>query len=152
MIICVSGTPGTGKTTVAKLIAKKYKLKYFDANKLIKGDIVTGYDKIRKCRIINEKRLIKELIKIIKREKNLVIDSHYSHEIPSKYVDLCIITKCSLKTLKKRLKKRRYSDIKIKENLEYEAFDGALVDALENKHRVKIINTDIKKKGLLNIL
>jgi adenylate kinase len=61
--------------------------------------------------------------------------------LPSKYVDLCYVTKCDLKTLKKRLEKRRYSKEKIRENLDAEILDVCLIEALENKHKVKVINT-----------
>src|SRR3989344_3005263 len=110
MIIIVTGCPGTGKTTIAKKIARQKKLNNF-------------------------------LIKMIKKEKNLVLDSHLSHYIQSKYVDKCIVTKCDLKELKKRLKKRKYSKEKIRTNLHCEIFDVCHIEALENKHNVKVIKT-----------
>lgn len=143
MIIIVSGTPGTGKTTIAKKIAKERNAEYIDVNKVItKYNISDGYDRKRKTKIIDVKRLNKVLIKIIKSsKKDLVIDSHLSHYLPPKYVDLCIITKCDLKTLKKRLKKKGYSTEKIKENLDAEIFDVCLNEAKELGHKIKVIDT-----------
>src|SRR3989344_4667178 len=86
-VIIVSGTPGTGKTRIAKLISKKY-------------------------------------------------------------VNLCIITKCNLKVLKSRLNKRKYNNLKIKENLESEIFNVCLSEALQNKHNVIVIDTS---KGVKHI-
>jgi len=54
---------------------------------------------------------------------------------------LCIITKTDLKRLKKRLQKRKYSKAKIDENMESEILDICLVEALENKHKVKVVYT-----------
>lgn len=149
MIIICSGVPCTGKTFISKLIAKKYKLKYIDVNKLIKENkLYDSYNKKLKTYEISIKKLNKFLIKLIKKEKNLIIDSHLSHYLPKKYVDLCIITKCDLKTLKKRLEKRKYSKEKIRENLDAEIFDVCLNEAERKGYRIKIIDTT---KGLKNI-
>ena len=142
MAIAISGTPGTGKTTLAKKLAKSLNYKYLDVNKLIKSNkLAESYDKKRKCRIIDIKKLNKLLIKEIKKNPNLIIDSHLSHYLPKKYLDLCIITKCSLKILKKRLKKKKYSKQKTRENLDCEIFDICLNEAKELKHRILIIDT-----------
>jgi adenylate kinase len=146
MIICVSGSVASGKTEVAKLIAKKYKLKYVDVNKLIKKHkLYEKYDRKLKTYVVGIKKLNNFLIKLIKKNKNLVIDSHLSHYLPKKYIDLCVITKCNLKVLEKRLKKRKYSKEKIRENLDAEIFDVCLNEAREKKHKIKIIDTT---KGL----
>jgi len=143
MIIIITGTPGTGKTRLAKKLAKQKNYEYVDVNKLIdEKNISEGYDKKRKSKIIDIKKLNKELIKIIKKDKNLVIDSHLSHYLPAKSVDICIVTKCGLKTLEKRLKKRRYSKEKIRENLDAEIFDTCRVEAEELEHKVKVVWTD----------
>lgn len=149
MIIIVSGSVGTGKTKIAKIIAKKYNLKYIDVTKLIRENkLYEDYDKKFKTYIIDIKKLNKFLIKLIKKENNLIIDSHLSHYLPRRYVDLCIITKCDLKVLEKRLKKRKYSKKKIRENLDAEIFDVCLNEARERKHKIKIIDTT---KSLKNI-
>ncbi|MBI4448027.1 adenylate kinase family protein [Candidatus Woesearchaeota archaeon] len=146
MIICVSGTPGTGKTALAKALAKKLNAKYIDVNKIIKANkLEEGFDEKRNCAIVDEEKLSNILIELIQKEKELIIDSHLSHFIPKKYVDLCIITKCDLKVLKKRLQKRGYNEEKIRENLDAEIFDVCLNEALELKHRIIVLDTTTKK-------
>lgn len=138
--IVVSGTPGTGKTTVAKALAKKKNYEYLDVNRLIKEKkLYDSYDRKRKCNVVDVKKLNKSLIKLIKQsKKKLVIDSHLSHHLPKKYVELCIITKCNLKKLKKRLEKRGYSKSKVRENLDSEIFDVCLNEAKEMGHKIII--------------
>ena len=46
-----------------------------------------------------------------------------------------------VKGIKKRLVKRKYSKEKIRENLDAEILDVCLVEALENKHKVKVVDT-----------
>src|SRR3989344_3552585 len=137
-VIAISGTPGTGKTTLAKRLSKKTKYLYIDVNRIIKKyNISEKYDRRRKCKIVDVKKLNERLIDIIDQYKKLslknkmsglIIDSHLSHHLPRKYVDLCIITKCELKIQK------------IRENLDCEIFDICLNEAEENKHKLLIID------------
>jgi len=145
-VIIVTGTPGTGKTTVAKKLAKPLGCRYVDVNQVIAHHKLSeGYDRKRKCKIIDTKKLNLTLIKLIKASKEgLVIDSHLSHFLPNKYVDTCIVTRCKLKTLKRRLTRRGYDKDKIKENLESEIFEVCLIEAKENKHKIIELNTDKK--------
>ncbi len=148
--IIVGGTPGTGKTTLAKRLAKKLNFHYLDVNKIIeKYNISEGYDKKRDTKIIDTKKLNLALTKEIRNFKQskegIIIDSHLSHYLPKKYVDLCIVTKCNLKELENRLKKKKYSKSKIRENLDAEIFDVCLNEAKENRHKVIVIDTT---KGL----
>ena len=145
-ISIVTGTPGTGKTTVAMAVAMRTNAVYIDVNSVIKTNkLREGYDKKRRAAIIDTEKLNKILIKIIeeakKKKVSLVIDSHLSHYLPKKWVDVCIVTKTSLKKLKQRLKKRGYHKAKIAENLECEIFDVCLTEAQEAGHKVKIITT-----------
>ena len=151
-VVIVTGTPGTGKTYVAKSVAKTFSLKYIDVKKVIlKDKLSEGYDKKRKTKIVDTNKLNKSLVSMIKKsDKGLVIDSHMSHFIPSKYVDLCIVTKCDLKELSKRLKKRGYHKSKIRENLDSEIFDICYNEAKESGHKILVIDTT-KKMNNLNI-
>ena len=142
-VFIVSGSVASGKTTLAKLLAKKYHAIHINVSELAKDfKLYSSYNKKLKAYNVNINKLNKFLINLIKNSKNnLVLDSHLSHYLPSKYVDLCYITKCDIKILKNRLIKRKYSKEKIRENLDAEILDVCLMEALENKHKVKIIDT-----------
>lgn len=141
MKVVVTGTPGTGKTKVAKALAKKYKLKYIDLSKVIKEKkLYESYDRKLKTYIVDIKK-IKKLLTDIAKEDNIIIDSHLAHYSNKKYVGLCIVTKCDISVLKKRLEKRKYPKAKIRENLDAEIFDVCLIEAREQKHKIKIIDT-----------
>ncbi|MBN1544366.1 AAA family ATPase [Candidatus Woesearchaeota archaeon] len=144
--IVVTGTPGTGKTTVAKALAKKLSYAYIDVNKVIaQNRLSEGYDRKRKCRIVDVKKLNRLLGNIIENSKTeAVIDSHLSHYLPSELVKVCVVTKCGLKSLSMRLKKRGYPKHKISENLECEIFDVCLNEARESGHKPIVVNTDKK--------
>ncbi len=155
-VICVSGSVGSGKTTIAKKIAKLLKFEYLDVKKLIDSNknVVCGFDKKRKTKEIDVNKLNKILIKIIDNSVNegIVIDSHLSHYLPAKYVDVCVVCECpDLKLFKKRLVERKYSKLKIKENLEMEILEVCLVEATENKHEVVVVDSS-KRINYKNVI
>lgn len=145
-VIIITGTPSAGKTLLSKELAKALKYKYIDVNDVIKANnLIESYDKKRQTDVVDEKKLSRALVELIKKGGNLVIDSHMSQCIPPKYVDLCIVAKCNLKVLKKRLEKKGYSKEKIRENMDAEIFDVCLAEAIEAGHKVLIAETSVKK-------
>ena len=156
--VIVTGTPGTGKTTISKKLAKKLNFYYVDVNKLVKKHkLAEGYDRKRKTKIIDVNKLNKLLIneintikkynkKIqssskIKKIYGIIIDSHLSHYLPRRYADFCIVAKCGINILNKRLKKKKFNKGKIRENIQSEIFDICLNEAKENWHKVIVIDT-----------
>jgi adenylate kinase len=139
-VIVITGTPGVGKTTLAKYVAKRLQYSRFDLHKFY-PEISTGYDKKKKCYTVD----VKKLEKIVKREKsksNLVIDSHIVHLLPKRLVNVCIVVVCSnLKKLQKRLKKRGYGKAKVRENLDAEIFQVCLQEAREQGHKVIVVDS-----------
>ncbi len=162
-VIIITGTPGTGKTTIAKILAEKLNYKYIDGNEVIKKhNLKESFDKKMDCYVIDEKLFSKAVIDEIKslktkskeRISGVIIDSHLSQFIPAKYVDLCVVTKCSLKILESRLKKRGYKKSKVRENMDAEIFDVCRIEALENGHEVVVVDTSAKEgydEGMNNI-
>ncbi len=125
--ICVTGTPGTGKTTVAKQLATLLNFEYFDVNEILKIHTI-GFDKQRNCKIIDTDSLVEQL-HLLAENKDIIIDSHLSHHMLN--ISLCIVTRCDLFTLKTRLTERDYSEEKIQENLQSEIMDLILNEVEE---------------------
>lgn len=142
--IVVSGIPATGKTTIAKKLADAMNCKYLDVNVVIKDEnLCEDYDKARHCNVVDIDKLVAALVKVIENSSEvLVIDSHMAHFLPKEYVKVVLITKCSLKTLEKRLHSREYPESKVRENLDSEIFDICKVEAEEKGHKVIEVNTD----------
>lgn len=146
MKIAVTGTPGVGKTTIAKLLAKKLKMKYINLNGLAKKiNAYLGYDKNLKAKIVNISKLKKEIKKL---KGNYVLDSHYSHFFD---VDLVIILRCRPDILLKRLKQRyKKNKLKIKENIDAEIL-GVITTEVLNA-RKKFFEIDVSGKTEKEIL
>ena len=141
-VIAITGTPGTGKTYLAKRLSKKLGFRHIELTPFIKQNkLYEKYDRKRKTYVVDTAKLAKKLTSFIKQSENsLIIDSHLSHFLAVNLVDLCIVLKCSLKKVKKRLEKRGYSRAKVQENLDSEIFETCLTEAKEKKHNIILID------------
>jgi adenylate kinase len=134
-MIGVSGTPGTGKSTLAKQLATFLKLPLIDITELVKSKkIKATFDKSAKVWDVEPA----DIDSYIKESKSTgIIDSHLSHHL--KCVDMVIVCTCALPLLAKRLEARGYSENKVRENLDAEIFDTCYIEAVENgKKAIKI--------------
>lgn len=149
--LLVTGTPGTGKTTLAKKLSLLLNYTYFDVNSFLKkAHIYASYDWKRRTYVVDEAKLAGQLLKVRENalktaQKGIIFDSHMSHYLQAKYVNLCIVTRCSLKTLQQRLFKKGYRQAKVKENLDAEIFDTCLSEAQEMGHRIVAFDTTTAK-------
>lgn len=142
-LIIITGTPGTGKSTLAKRFEVKgfFRLDLHDHYK----EISTGYDRSKRCYIIDKRNFESLVKKTLKEHQKVVVDSHIAHLLSPKIVDLCIVTVCpDLKVLRKRLEKRGYHKAKVQENLECEIFQICLEEAKEKGHKVKVVENVLK--------
>lgn len=143
--IIITGTPATGKTTLAKMIMSKINVnfKYIDISKYVKENkLYDHYDNELETYIVDENILIQNLINELKNARNFILDGILSYYLPKDLVDLCIVTKCKIELLYKRLKIRGYKENKINENLQAEIFNVCYEEAISRHKNVFVIHTD----------
>jgi len=133
--IAVTGTPGTGKTTVSKLFEQEgYEL--VDLTQFVK-DKGLGEQGEKEFEVDTEK-----MVKALKDEEFDVIEGHLAHHVP---IDICIVLRTRPDVLRERLNERDYSDQKVEENVQSEALDVILSEAVEEQDVV--IEVDTTDKG-----
>jgi adenylate kinase len=74
----------------------------------------------------------------------MILEGHFSHMLRP---DVAIVLRCSPKVLEKRLRKKGWDESKIRENVEAEAVDVVLIEAVENVPEVLEIDTTDMKPG-----
>jgi adenylate kinase len=140
MLIVVSGTPGTGKSTVAKLVAKKLNARLIDTDLLLKEHkIGTVMDEKRRSRIVDTKKLSEAALSEAKKHPVTVFEGHLSHFVPA---DITVILRTEPKELEKRLKKKGWNKEKVKENVEAEAIDEITMECSRKKNVIELDTTD----------
>lgn len=144
MIIAISGTPGTGKTSVAKILAKKLKANLIEVGKLIGKEIPYKIDKQRKTKEVSMRDARKAVKNKITSGYN-IIDSHYSHMLKP---DVVIVLRTNPKELMSRLKRKKWPYKKIRENIKAEILDAATIEALEHSGcRKDVYEIDTSRKS-----
>jgi len=144
-VIFVTGTPGTGKTTVSRALAKAIHARYVGPAELLKhGDIKLKYDRKRRTRIVSPRTLRNAVASQAKRVNlGLVIDSHIIFELPSSMrIERAFVLRCRPDSLEERLKHKHWMRQKIRENSQAEILDICLWDAIDNYGSKKVSEID----------
>lgn len=139
MIIALTGTPGTGKTEISHCLYKKFRI--IDINKLIKDEgLHKGRDEQRGSLIADLPALQARVDELINSETaTVIIEGHLSHLLMG--TDAVIVLRTRPKVLGQRLAARGYTQEKTRENLEAEALDVILIEAVEHNERVYEVET-----------
>ncbi len=117
----ITGTPGTGKTSVAGTLQKRGYGVIHQIDTV--GPYILEKDSERETLVIDEERWAEEFI-----PAEGFIEGHLVHLLPC---DAIIILRCRPDVLGERLSARNYPPEKIRENMEAEALDVILIETLE---------------------
>ena len=126
MIIAITGTPGTGKTSVSKILKDK-DFEVVDLNKLAVGeDFLDGFDEKRDSKIVDINKLNNYVKNNYTTGSIVFVEGHLSHLL--KAVNKVIVLRCHPQELRKRLSTKKWKEEKISENVESEILDIILCE------------------------
>jgi adenylate kinase len=142
--IVIGGTPGTGKTRVAKIVGSRLTVDVVSLGELAeKQGCITAQDKARDTGIINEDCLVEAILDILDdKSKRVVIEGHYVDLVPSGSVEIAIVLRTHPEILRNRLRERGYSKAKINENVEAEVLGVCQMDSLDAFGEEKVFEID----------
>lgn len=133
--ILVTGTPGTGKTTTASLIAERVQhTTHVNIGELIKEhNCYEGRDEELDTNFLDEDKLLDRLEGILdtcaEENKGVVVDFHMPMIFPERWFDLVLVLRTKTELLFDRLNSRGYNDKKRSENMEAEIMQIILDEA-----------------------
>ncbi|MFA5312554.1 MAG: adenylate kinase family protein [Methanomassiliicoccales archaeon] len=137
MLIALTGTPGTGKTTVGKeLIPRGISVREVSDIAREKG-LLREKDVGRDSYDIDPDEL-DAAIDFLREGPTTILVGHLSHLVDS---DIVIVLRCRPSVLEERLASRGWSPKKVRENAEAEAVDIILIEAMEVNDTVYEIDT-----------
>jgi len=151
MRLLLTGTPGTGKTTTAKTLAKLLNAKLVNVNALIAKKKLFKKKRGEREKTVKLAALKRALEKILKTEKNVIVESHLLCEMRLS-CEKIIVFRCHPRELEKRLRARGYPFWKIRENVLCETLDYCLVKTLKNYGSKKTLQVDFTKPVRARVL
>ncbi|MBY9010894.1 MAG: AAA family ATPase [Candidatus Lokiarchaeota archaeon] len=156
-ILIVSGTPGTGKTTISNNLTNFIEAKVISLNELaISENLIEKFDTKRETSIIDTNKLIRFLIELIedyekKDPEFLIIESHFSDIVPEQYINFVIILRCDPDELYTRLSRRGYKKEKIRENVQSEILGNSVNYFINKPLNTPILEIDTSKVDIESI-
>ena len=149
MIVALTGTPGTGKTSVAEVLKSK-DFEVIDLNReACDNNFLEGTDIKRNSYIVDIEKLNKFVFDKYGGKEFVIIEGHLSHLLKS--VEKIIILRCNPEILEKNLLKKGWKKEKIKENLEAEILDVILCETFEIHKENNIFEIDVSDKSVEEI-
>lgn len=133
MRVAVTGTPGTGKTTATELVDA---LDTIHLNEIIEREgFEMGRDPERGSLVADTDALAAWL----DGRDDVIVESHLAHLFAA---DRVVVLRCHPDELTERLRERRESDAKARENAEAEALDVVLSEAVLEHGRDGVYEID----------
>ena len=136
--ILITGTPGTGKTTLAREVAELVGLKHISISELAKeNNFYENYDAELESWELDEDKVIDEIDDQMK-EGGQIVEYHGCDFFPERWFDIVFVLRTNNTLLYKRLEKRNYSERKIQENVQCEIFQ-TILDEARDSYRPEIV-------------
>jgi adenylate kinase len=146
--LVITGNPGVGKHTSAKIIAEMINAEIIDINQVAIDNNATG-KRTDLGLDVDVKRLVRLLEKMLKTKKrDLVIVGHLApYVLKPAGISLVAVLRRSPYELEKTLKKRGYSVDKVRENVASEILGTSLYDSLKTFGKRKVAEFDTTGKS-----
>jgi len=130
--ILITGTPGTGKSTLAEEVATKTGLHFISVGQLAKDEqLYDGFDAEYGCPVLDDDRVIDELEDRMS-EGGCVVEYHSCEFFPERWFDIVFVLRTDNTILYQRLENRGYTGKKLQENIECEIFQTILEEARDS--------------------
>lgn len=146
MKLVITGNPGVGKHTNAKIIAKKLDAEIIDINKIaISEDAIA--EQTDHGAEVNIKKLAGLLSRKMKKDADYVIVGHLApYVLKAEGISMVAVLRRSPYDLEKTLEQRGYSRQKINENVSSEILGISLYDSIETFGKRKVAEFDTTGK------
>ena len=142
LVVAVSGTPGTGKSVFARTLTNELNARLIDLSALIEEKGIYKLD-ADGTKVANLRRMREEFTSVIKGSSgSVVVEGLLAHLLPKRDLSHVIVLRSKPGVLERRLRARGYSKAKTRENVEAEALDIILWEAVQGHGISKVYEID----------
>lgn len=146
MKLVITGNPGVGKHTSARIVAEKTDAEIIDIN-MVAIDIDGIAEKTELGLEVDVKKLAKLLAKMLKGKKDKIVVGHLApYVVKPAGISMVAVLRRSPYELEKTLEKRGYSHRKIRENIASEILGVSLYDSIKTFGKRKVAEFDTTDK------
>jgi len=141
----VTGTPGTGKTTFARMLTRELRGEYLSlGNYVTKHRLFRCIDKKRRTKVVDITRTRDRMQQFTHPNiRPLIVDTHHPEGIvPNKLTEVVFVLRCDPAILIRRLRRKKWSQEKIHENVMAEAVDSCYITARSYYANKKLVQLD----------
>jgi adenylate kinase len=148
--IVVTGTPGSGKTTISKCLAKEIGASYLSLTRLVNASaLYSRIDSTRRTKVIDLERARLAVGDVIRERKTaVVIDTHIPDAVPRGHVRKVLVLRCHPTILETRLRRKGWTADKIRENVLAEILDACYTTATQYYGAGKISQLDTSRANV----
>ncbi len=146
MKLVITGNPGVGKHTSAKIVAERTGAEIIDINKVAIGNEAIA-EKTELGLEVDVKKLSRLLAKMMKERKDQIIVGHLApYVIKPAGISMVAVLRRSPYELEKTLEKRGYGHGKVRENLASEILGVSFYDSVKTFGKRKVAEFDTTDK------
>jgi adenylate kinase len=146
----ITGTPGTGKTTISTRLATRMYADYLSVTRLVcRYGLQTSFDRKRHSRVVDLTRARSKLRQLLQdRAGPAIVDTHVPDCLPRDLVRKVIVLRCDPRVLESRLQAKGWNASKVRENVLAELLDSCLMVAVGYYGMRRIFQLDTSRSSI----
>ena len=151
--VFVTGSPGVGKSTVARELGAKYGVPVVDIARVAveRGCVVRYVDELETYEV-DVPSLERELEELLLGMRSFVVEGHLVEAVPSYLVDLVVVLRLHPRLLEERLVAKGQPPEKVRENVLSEILDVCLASSVERFGESRVHEVDTTGRSVEEVV